>query len=67
MSPAVVRSPSHVHKFFVRQQNRLWAIPERHTVNGVRVGQVFTDIRSGHSPIPGMYLLDMDAMGYEGG
>jgi hypothetical protein len=46
------------------KQNRLWAIPQNATVNGIKIGQLLASIRTGHTSIPQMYLLEIEAMGY---
>jgi hypothetical protein len=46
---------------------RLWAIPVQQKVNGTKVGKIIKNIWTGHTSIPQMYLLEMEAMGYNGG
>jgi hypothetical protein len=49
------------------KQKRLWAIPTNAIVNSIKIGRVIDSTRTGHSSIPEMHLLEMEAMGYNGG
>jgi hypothetical protein len=49
------------------KQNSLWAIPQNTTVNGIKIGQLLASIRTGHTSIPQMYLIEIETIGYNGG